>query len=230
MAQPFSKKSLMHSILKPIFTVFKRQIGTLLQSNLDRGTQEGDLILSIQTSKEERSPQRLANAVFEQRSHLRPNSQIASKNITSCDSRGLDPEVSSIFVIDAVGMEAHGHSIDAVMDAAKSAINIQPDRTHALRQAIHACRKAGIVSVPGVYIGIIDKFNFGQAFNKGLKFRMGQTNTQSYMKPLLKRILDDEIDPSFLISHRIKIEDANDAYKMFRDKDHSCTKIVMHMA
>src|SRR5205814_5779097 len=95
--------------------------------------------------------------------------------------------------IDAVGMEAHGHSFDAFVDNVKTSIKLQMDRAHALRQAIHSCRKNGTVSIPGVYLGFIDKFNFGQAFNKGLKFRMGQTNTQIYMQPLLKRILEGEI-------------------------------------
>jgi threonine dehydrogenase-like Zn-dependent dehydrogenase len=131
--------------------------------------------------------------------------------------------------IDAVGMEAHGHSFDALMDKGKAGIRLQPDRAHALRQAIHVCRKGGTVSVPGVYIGFIDKFNFGMAFSKGLKFRMGQTNTQTYMEPLLKRIQDDEIDPSFLISHRLRLDEAPEGYRMFRDKQRECTKIVMHM-
>jgi threonine dehydrogenase-like Zn-dependent dehydrogenase len=130
--------------------------------------------------------------------------------------------------IDAVGMEAHGHSLDAVMDAAKSALKVQPDRAHALRQAIHVCRKGGVVSVPGVYIGLIDKFNFGMAFNKGLVFKMGQTHTHRYMQPLLEKIEDGKIDPSFVISHRLRLDEAPEGYRMFRDKQDSCTKIVMH--
>ncbi len=131
--------------------------------------------------------------------------------------------------IDAVGMEGHGHSFDAYSDLAKSTLRLQPDRAHALRQAIQSCRKAGIVSIPGVYIGILDNFNFGMAFNKGLKFKMGQTHTQAYMRPLLERIQSGEIDPSFVISHRLSLEDGPDAYRMFRDKQDSCTKVVMHL-
>ena len=131
--------------------------------------------------------------------------------------------------IDAVGMEAHGHSIDALMDDAKAMLRVQPDRAHALRQAIRAVKKGGVVSVPGVYIGFIDKFNFGMAFNKGVKFKMGQTHTHNYMRPLLERIQKGEIDPSFVISHRLTLDQAPDGYKMFRDKEHSCTKIVMHL-
>jgi threonine dehydrogenase-like Zn-dependent dehydrogenase len=132
-------------------------------------------------------------------------------------------------LIDAVGMEAHGRSFDALMDNAKAAIRVQPDRAHALRQAIHACRKGGTVSVPGVYVGFVDKFNFGQAFNKGLKFRMGQTHTQLYMRPLLERVVRGDIDPSFVISHRMTLDEAPEGYRIFRDKQEECTKIVMHM-
>jgi threonine dehydrogenase-like Zn-dependent dehydrogenase len=131
--------------------------------------------------------------------------------------------------IEAVGMEAHGHTIDALMDDAKAALRLQPDRAHALRQAIHACRKAGTVSVPGVYIGFVDKFNLGMAFNKGLKIVLGQTHTQRYMRPLLERIERGEIDPSFVISHRIGLEEAPEGYRTFRDKQDHCTKVVMHL-
>lgn len=131
--------------------------------------------------------------------------------------------------IDAVGMEAHGHSLDAWLDAAKAKLRIQPDRAHVVRQAIHACRKGGTVSLPGVYVGFIDKFNLGQAFNKGLTMKMGQTHTHRYMQPLLERIQNGEIDPSFVISHRIQLDDAPEAYRMFRDKEDHCTKVVMHL-
>ncbi|HET9237846.1 MAG TPA: zinc-dependent alcohol dehydrogenase [Oligoflexus sp.] len=131
--------------------------------------------------------------------------------------------------IDAVGMEAEGHTIDALMDSAKAIFRVQPDRAHALRQAIRSCRKGGVVSVPGVYIGLIDKFNFGMAFNKGLNFKMGQTHTHKYMRPLLERIQAGQIDPSFVISHRMTLDDAPEGYKMFRDKQQACTKIVMHL-
>lgn len=131
--------------------------------------------------------------------------------------------------IDAVGMEAEGHTIDALMDSAKAIFRVQPDRAHALRQAIRSCRKGGVVSVPGVYIGLIDKFNFGMAFNKGLNFKMGQTHTHKYMRPLLERIQTGQIDPSFVISHRMTLDEAPEGYKMFRDKQQACTKIVMHL-
>jgi threonine dehydrogenase-like Zn-dependent dehydrogenase len=131
--------------------------------------------------------------------------------------------------IDAVGMEAHGHGIDALMDDAKAMLRVQPDRAHALRQAIRCVRKAGTISVPGVYIGMIDKFNFGMAFNKGVNFAMGQTHTHNYLKPLLERIQNGEIDPSVVISHRLTLDEAPEGYKMFQEKSHDCTKIVMHL-
>ncbi len=129
--------------------------------------------------------------------------------------------------IDAVGMEAHGTYVDAVMDRVKQAMRLQLDRAHVLRQAIHACRKGGTVSIPGVYAGFIDKFPFGTAFAKGLTLRMGQTNVQKYTAKLLERIERGEIDPSFLITHRVRLDDAPEMYRTFRDKEDQCIKVVM---
>jgi threonine dehydrogenase-like Zn-dependent dehydrogenase len=130
--------------------------------------------------------------------------------------------------IDAVGTEAHaGHSFDAVWDKVKTATLLGTDRPHVLRQAIMACRKGGTVSVPGVYVGLLDKIPFGAAMNKGLTFRMGQTHTQRYMRPLLEKIENGEIDPSFVVTHRMPLEKAEEAYFMFRDKEHECIKVVL---
>jgi len=129
--------------------------------------------------------------------------------------------------IDAVGMEAHGTAIDALYDRAKQAVMLETDRPHALRQAIQACRKGGTVSVPGVYGGLIDKFPIGAAFSKGLTFKMGQTHVPKYMPKLLEHIRSGEIDPSFLITHRIGIDQAAEAYKMFRNHADHCVKVVM---
>jgi threonine dehydrogenase-like Zn-dependent dehydrogenase len=129
--------------------------------------------------------------------------------------------------IDAVGMEAHGNTLDALMDRAKQALKLQFDRAHVLRQALHACRKGGKVSIPGVYAGFIDKVPFGTAFGKGLTLKMGQTHVQKYTKPLLDRIMRGEIDPSFVITHRVKLDDAPEMYKTFRDKQDDCIKVVM---
>lgn len=131
--------------------------------------------------------------------------------------------------IDAVGMEAHGGSaVDAIYDRAKQAMMLETDRPHALRQAIQACRKGGTVSIPGVYGGLIDKFPIGAAFAKALTLRMGQTHVPKYMKPLLERIQRGEIDPGFLITHRLKIDDAPEGYKIFRDHKDHCIKVVLN--
>jgi threonine dehydrogenase-like Zn-dependent dehydrogenase len=132
--------------------------------------------------------------------------------------------------IDAVGTEAHvGGSVDSWVDRAKEASLLGTDRPHVLREAIFCCRKGGTISVPGVYIGMVDKLPWGAAMNKGLTFKMGQTHMQRYMKPLLKKIEDGTIDPSFVITHRIKLDDAPEAYRMFRDKKDGCIKVVIDM-
>lgn len=129
--------------------------------------------------------------------------------------------------IDAVGLEAHGHTVLNAIDTVKQKVKLGTDRPDALRQAIQACKKMGTVSVPGVYGGFLDKFPFGAAFGKGLTFKMGQTHTQAYMKPLLERIMQGEVDPSFVISHRIRIEDGPDAYKQFNQNKNDYTKVVL---
>ncbi len=130
--------------------------------------------------------------------------------------------------IDAVGCEAHSHgSIDAVLDKAKKALKLGTDRAHALRESIMCCRTAGTVSVPGVYVGMIDKFPFGAAMNKGLTIRTGQTHVHRYMRPLLDRIERGEIDPSFVITHRAPLADAPELYKTFREKEDGCIKVVL---
>ncbi|HYC57976.1 MAG TPA: zinc-dependent alcohol dehydrogenase [Thermoanaerobaculia bacterium] len=129
--------------------------------------------------------------------------------------------------IDAVGMEAHGTFVDAVMDRMKQAMKLQFDRAHALRQVLHCCRKGGTVSIPGVYAGFIDKIPFGTAFGKGLTLKMGQTHVHNYTRPLLERIERGDIDPSFLITHRVTLEEAPEMYQTFRDKQDDCIKVVM---
>ena len=130
--------------------------------------------------------------------------------------------------IDAVGTEAHaGGSLDALVDKAKTVVFLGTDRPHVLREAIMCCRKGGTISVPGVYLGFLDKIPFGAAMNKGLTLKMGQTHMQRYMRPLLERIEKGEIDPSFIITHRLKLADAPDGYKTFRDKKDGCIKVVM---
>ena len=136
---------------------------------------------------------------------------------------GMGPDAC----IDAVGMEAHGTSIDALYDRAKAALFLATDRPHALRQAIHACRKGGTVSVPGVYGAFLDKFPFGAAFAKGLTFKMGQTHVHKYLKQLLELVELDQIDPSFVITHRLSLDDAPDATKPFKEHNDGCIKVVL---
>lgn len=130
--------------------------------------------------------------------------------------------------IDAVGTEAHGSgTFDAVLDAAKTAVKLGTDRPHVLREAIMCCRKGGTLSVPGVYIGFLDKVPFGALMNKGLTLKSGQTHVQRYLEPLLAKISAGEIDPSQIITHRVKLEDAPAMYKTFRDKEDGCIKVVL---
>lgn len=136
---------------------------------------------------------------------------------------GIGPDA----VIDAVGMEAHGFVIDNVMDAVKQKIGVGADRGHALRQAILAVRKGGRVSVPGVYGGMLDKWPLGAMMEKGLEIRSGQTHVQKYTSDLLRRIQEGEIDTTFLISHRLPLEDAPEGYKNFRDNQNEWTKVVL---
>ena len=129
--------------------------------------------------------------------------------------------------IDAVGMEAHGTDAMAVYDKVKQGLKIETGRPTALRQAIVACRKGGTVSIPGVYGGFVDKVPLGAIVNKGLTLRSGQTHVQKYLQPLLERIQKGEIDPSYVISHHLGIDDAPKGYKMFRNKEDNCTKVVL---
>ena len=129
--------------------------------------------------------------------------------------------------IDAVGMEAHGHGMFSVYDSAKLALRLSFDRPTALREAIQACRKGGVLSIPGVYGGWLDKVPFGAIFGKGLMVRTGQTHVHKYLKPLLERVQRREIDPSFVITHRVSLQDGPEAYDMFKKKQNQCVKVVL---
>jgi len=129
--------------------------------------------------------------------------------------------------IDAVGLEAHSAQLQGMYDKVKTTLMLGTDRASVLRQAIQAVRKGGTVSIPGVYGGLLDKVPFGAAFGKGITMKMGQTNMHTYMKPLLGRIEKGQIDPTYIISHRISLEDAPEMYKVWRDKEQKVTKIVI---
>ncbi|WP_440063502.1 zinc-dependent alcohol dehydrogenase [Streptosporangium sp. OZ121] len=130
--------------------------------------------------------------------------------------------------IDAVGMEAH-HPTPAMYayDRVKQATRLETERPYALREAIMACRNGGIVSVIGVYGGVLDKFPMGSLMNRSLTLRSGQCHVQRYLKPLLNKIRKGDIDPSFVISHRMRLEDAPRGYEMFKNKQDDCNKIVL---
>jgi len=130
--------------------------------------------------------------------------------------------------IDAVGMESHATAtVDAMYDRVKQAVMLESDRPHVLREMIYVCRPAGILSVPGVYGGLIDKIPFGASMNKGLTWRMGQTHVNRWSEDLLRRIQEGQIDPSFVITHTVSMEDGPGMYKTFRDKHDGCIKVVI---
>jgi len=129
--------------------------------------------------------------------------------------------------IDAVGMEAHGMGLEYWYDRAKQAFMAETDRPVALRQAMLACRKGGTVSMPGVYGGLADKLPLGAVMNKGLTLKTGQTHVHRYLRPLLSRIEKGEVDPGFIITHRLRLDDAPAGYDMFKHKEHECLKVVM---
>jgi threonine dehydrogenase-like Zn-dependent dehydrogenase len=136
---------------------------------------------------------------------------------------GLGPDAC----IDAVGMEAHGAHLDYWYDKAKTMTFMATDRASTLRQAINCCRKGGVVSIPGVYGGFIDKVPMGAAFNKGLTLKMGQTHVHKYLPRLLQHIEKGDIDPSFVVTHTVTLDRAPEMYKTFRDKQDGCIKVVM---
>jgi threonine dehydrogenase-like Zn-dependent dehydrogenase len=136
---------------------------------------------------------------------------------------GIGPDAC----IDAVGMESHGVTADSVLDKVKAAVKLETDQTHGLRQVIIACRKGGKISIPGVYGGVTDKFPIGALMEKGLSVKSGQTHVQKYMPQLLKLIMEGRLNTTFLISHRMSLEDAPTGYKMFKERQNEVTKVVL---
>jgi threonine dehydrogenase-like Zn-dependent dehydrogenase len=136
---------------------------------------------------------------------------------------GRGPDVC----IDAVGMEAHGAALDALYDHAKQLAGMTVDRPHALRQAIQSCRKSGVVSIPGVYGGLLDKVPLGAAFVKSLRLHMGQTHPQRYMHELHTWISEGRFDPSFVFTHHLALADAPYGYEIFKQKEDECIKVIL---
>ncbi|HEU0081288.1 MAG TPA: zinc-dependent alcohol dehydrogenase [Bradyrhizobium sp.] len=130
--------------------------------------------------------------------------------------------------IDAVGLEAHATgSIDSMYDRAKQAMMLETDRPHVLREMMYVCRPAGVLSIPGVYGGLLDKLPVGALMNKGLTVRTGQTHVNRWTDDLLNRVLENQIDPSFVITHTEPLERGPEMYKTFRDKQDGCIKVVL---
>ncbi|MFL5187831.1 MAG: zinc-dependent alcohol dehydrogenase [Microvirga sp.] len=139
-------------------------------------------------------------------------------------TKGKGPEKC----IDAVGMEAHATAtIDSMYDRVKQATMMETDRPHVLREMAYVCRPAGTLSIPGVYGGLLDKIPFGAIMNKGLTIRTGQTHVNRWTDDLLRRIEEGQIDPSFVITHTVSLGEGPDMYKVFRDKQDGCIKVVL---
>jgi threonine dehydrogenase-like Zn-dependent dehydrogenase len=174
----------------------------------------------------DRFPDRLALAAAEGKAEVLDYTQVDVPEELRALTGGQGPDAC----IDAVGLEAHGTTLDAWYDTARVSVGLATDRPHALREAIHACRKGGTLSVPGVYAGFLDKFPLGAAFAKGLTLKMGQTHVHKYLPILLDRIARGEIDPSFVITHRAPLDDAPKMYEIFRNKEDHCIKVVFKPA
>jgi threonine dehydrogenase-like Zn-dependent dehydrogenase len=129
--------------------------------------------------------------------------------------------------IDDVGMEAHTPGVMFAVDRVKQALMLETDRPHAIREAIMCCRNGGTVSVIGVYGGFVDKFPLGSLMNRSITIKSGQCHVQRYMKPLLERVMNGEIDPSFVITHRLALDEAPRGYELFKHKQDNCIKIVL---
>ena len=165
-------------------------------------------------------PERLAMAEAAGAIAIHDDEDVLEKLRELTGGRGPDA------AIDAVGMEAHGSSYDNL----KQALKLETDRPYALRQSMRAVRKGGVLSVPGVYGGFLDKIPFGAAFNKGVTFRMGQTHVQRYMPQLLSLVESGKIDPSFVITHRVPLTRAAEIYEVFTEKRDGCIKVVLDPA
>ena len=171
----------------------------------------------------DRFPERLAMAASQGQAEVLDYEEVDVPEALRAMTGGQGPDSC----IDAVGLEAHGTTLDAWYDRVKTSLYMATDRPHALRQAINVCRKGGTVSIPGVYGGFLDKFPLGAAFAKGLTLKMGQTHMHRYLPLLLGRIERGEIDPSFVITHRVSLDDAPEMYRTFRDKQDDCIKVIM---
>jgi threonine dehydrogenase-like Zn-dependent dehydrogenase len=168
-------------------------------------------------------PERLkmAESIGAETVNLKNDKDIVEKLKDMTNRQGPDA------TIDAVGMESSGPGIGTAYDEVKQFAKLESDRPISLRYAIQACRKGGVVSIPGVYGGLSDKIPTGSLMNKALTIRTGQTHVQRYLPKLMQLVLDGKIDPSFVITHRLPLEEAAKGYKIFRDKEDNCIKVVL---
>lgn len=171
----------------------------------------------------DRVPERLEMAKTHGRAEVINYEAVDAREALNTMTGGRGPDAC----IEAVGMESHGLGLAGPYDRVKQELKLETGRPHALRQAILSCRKGGTVSVAGVFGGIIDKIPMGAAFNKGLTFKMGQTHVHRYLKPLLSKIAEGTIDPSFIVTHELPLDDAPEAYRSFRDKKDGCIKVML---
>ncbi len=154
--------------------------------------------------------------------HSTSYSEIYETLMDMTDGRGPDS------CIDAVGAEAHGgNTFREIRDKAMGKAHLETSKSYVLQEMIHCCKKGGTLSIPGVYVGPVNAFPMGSAMNKALTFKMGQTHVQRYLEPLLAKITDNEIDPSFIITHQLSLDQAPEGYEIFRDKEDSCVKVVL---
>jgi threonine dehydrogenase-like Zn-dependent dehydrogenase len=171
----------------------------------------------------ERVPERLEMAVAGGAIGINPDTESVGERLTELTA-GKGPDKC----IDAVGMEAHAtSSFDSMLDRAMQLTLMATDRAHVLREIFYHCRPAGIVSIPGVYGGIVDKLNFGMAMQKGLTLRMGQAHVNRWTPHLLQLIEEGKIDPSFIVTHTMPLEDGPGMYRTFRNKQDGCIKTVL---
>ncbi|HEX8395965.1 MAG TPA: zinc-dependent alcohol dehydrogenase [Pyrinomonadaceae bacterium] len=169
-------------------------------------------------------PERLAMARLDGRAEVINHDEVEDLHeVLKEMTGGIGPDSC----IDAVGMESFGKNVGAIYDWVKNKTGLATDRFHALRQAIFSCRKGGTVSVPGVYGGLLDKVPFGAFMQKGLTMKTGQTHVHKYLPTLLNHILNGDIDPSFVITHRASLDDAAEMYETFEVKNDDCIKVVL---
>jgi threonine dehydrogenase-like Zn-dependent dehydrogenase len=170
----------------------------------------------------DRVPERLAMAQERSNAEIINYEEVDAGEALKEMTGGRGPDAC----IDAVGLEAHGMGLEGFYDKAKQALRLETDRAPVLRQMIVACRKGGTVSIMGVYGGFIDKMPMGAAFNKGLTLKMGQMHGQRYIPMLIDKVINGELDPSFVFSHSLSLEESKRGYELFKHKTEHCTKVV----